>query len=147
MAPLSSFCKQVHFLIFCCKLYFPSFIAKWLLARFRQWETSEECNRAGRRGEAIVFLMMSPSPALRSGYISCVLLSARQFLPWVLLLLGNPIWNHVTVPAFFCSTSPRMIVVSFSFLILGCFNFFNTFVTSFLKLKSYWNHLMWSLVP
>lgn len=77
MAPLSSFCKQVHFLIFCCKLYFPSFIAKWLLARFRQWETLEESNRAGRRGEAMVFLMMSPSPVLRSGYIS----SVSCFLP------------------------------------------------------------------
>ena len=46
----------------------------------------------------MVFLMMFPSPALRSGYISsmsCFLLDS--FPP---LTRQPTIWNHVTVPAF-----------------------------------------------
>lgn len=81
-------CKQIHFLFCFCKLYFPGFLAKWLLTRFSK--NLEVGSRAGRRGEAMVFLTMSPVSRFgKRLHLPCVPPPARQLLSCIWLLRGS----------------------------------------------------------
>lgn len=134
MPLLSSFCKQVHFLIFCCKL-FSKFSCQVVSCQIQTTGDIRRMYQSRKKRRSNGISHDVPISCFEKWlHLLYVLLSARQFSSSHQAAHNLESCNS---PCFPCPSSPRMVVVSCSFLTLGCFNFFNTFVTSFLKLKSH----------